>query len=97
MIIWKIDLSFSTIIIRLRTCRHGAGLDRAARVMKGEERPLERWPNLRRFMKMMNARPAVDRAHAIVNGHVFKTVMDEDARQAMYPTSLSTVSKGTVS
>lgn len=72
-------------------------LDRAARVMKGEDRPLERWPNLVRFMNMMNARPAVDRAHAIMNGHAFKTVMDQDARQAMYPTSFSPVSKGTVS
>lgn len=72
-------------------------LDRAARVMKGEDRPLERWPNLVRFMDMMNARPAVDRAHAIMNGHAFKTVMDQDARQAMYPTSFSPVSKGTTS
>nr|WP_269446823.1 glutathione S-transferase C-terminal domain-containing protein [Gluconobacter albidus] len=72
-------------------------LDRAARVMKGKDEPLERWPNLARFMDMMNARPAVDRAHAIMNGHAFKTVMDQDARQAMYPTSFSPVSKGTIS
>ncbi|MFT8953740.1 MAG: glutathione S-transferase C-terminal domain-containing protein, partial [Gluconobacter sp.] len=72
-------------------------LDRAVRVMKGEDRPLERWPNLSCFMDMMNARPAVDRAHTIMNGHAFKTIMDQDARQAMYPTSLFPMSKGTIS
>ncbi|WP_370685928.1 glutathione S-transferase C-terminal domain-containing protein [Komagataeibacter diospyri] len=72
-------------------------LDRAARVMKGEDRPLERWPNLSRFMDIMNAHPAVERAHTIMNSHAFKTVMDQDARQAMYPTSFSSVPKGTVS
>ncbi|WP_456306122.1 hypothetical protein [Gluconobacter cerinus] len=46
---------------------------------------------------MMNARPAVGHAHAIMNGHAFKTVMDEDARQAMYPTSFFPVSKGIAS
>ncbi|MBF0877180.1 glutathione S-transferase family protein [Gluconobacter cerevisiae] len=72
-------------------------LGRATRVMKDEDRPLERWPNLARFMQMMNARPAVDRAHAIMSRHTFKTVMDADARQAMYPTSFSTASKERVS
>jgi GST-like protein len=72
-------------------------LDRAARIMIGEDRPLGRWPNLSRFMDMMITRPAVKYAHAIMSGHVFKTVMDIDARQAMYPTSFSLMSKGTVS
>ncbi|MDE7549000.1 glutathione S-transferase C-terminal domain-containing protein [Acetobacter fabarum] len=71
-------------------------LDRATRVMKGDDRPLEQWPNLVRFMEMINARPAVEQAHAIMNRHAFKTVMDEDARHAMYPTSFSTVPKRTV-
>ncbi|MBF0891142.1 glutathione S-transferase family protein [Gluconobacter sp. LMG 1744] len=72
-------------------------LDRAVRVMNAEDRPLERWPNLVRFMDMINARPAVQHAQAIMSGHAFKTTMDEEARQAMYPTSFSPASKGTVS
>jgi GST-like protein len=63
-------------------------LDRATRVMKSEDAPLARWPNLGRFMDLMNARPAVIHARAIMDGHAFKTEMDEDARRALYPTSI---------
>ncbi|WP_242011238.1 glutathione S-transferase C-terminal domain-containing protein [Acetobacter fallax] len=62
-------------------------LERAARVMKGAGRPLARWSGLARFMDMMNARPAISQAHAIMDGHAFKVTMDEDARRAMYPIS----------
>lgn len=72
-------------------------LDRAARVLKEEDKPLHRWPNLTRFMNMMNARPAVEQARAIMNRHSFKTVMDEDAREAMFSTSFTSASQGTMS
>ncbi|GAN59400.1 glutathione S-transferase [Acetobacter cibinongensis] len=72
-------------------------LDRAARVLKEEDKPLHCWPNLTRFMTMMNARPAVEQARAIMNRHSFKTVMDEDAREAMFPTSFTSASQGTMS
>lgn len=72
-------------------------LDRAARVLKAEDKPLHRWPNLTRFMNMINARPAVEQARAIMNRHSFKTVMDEEAREAMFPTSFTSASQGTMS
>lgn len=72
-------------------------LDRAPRVLKEEHNPLEHWPNLAHFMDRMNARPAVGQARSIMSRHSFKTMMDDDARRAMYPTSFTTASKGIVS
>lgn len=62
-------------------------LDRAPRVMKGSDTPLAPWPNLARFMNLMNARPAVGRARDVMATHTFKTEMDEDARRALFPSN----------
>ncbi|GAN69524.1 glutathione S-transferase family protein [Acetobacter orleanensis] len=62
-------------------------LDRAPRIMKGADTPLVRWPNLTRFMALMNARPAVARARAVMTTHIFKTEMDEHALRALYPSN----------
>jgi len=63
-------------------------LDRAARVMKGDADPLQRWPNLARFMDIMNARPAVARVHTLMSTHAFKTEMDAEAQRALFPTNI---------
>lgn len=62
-------------------------LDRAPRVMKGSGTPLAPWPNLARFMNLMNARPAAARARAVMATHSFKTEMDEQALRALYPSN----------
>lgn len=64
-------------------------LDRAPRVMKGSDIPLALWPNLARFMNLMNARPAVARARAVMAIHTFKSEMDEQALRALYPSNFS--------
>jgi GSH-dependent disulfide-bond oxidoreductase len=43
------------------------------------------WPNLKRLIDEINARPAVARANALKDKHAFKTEMDEEARRAMFP------------
>ncbi|MEN3177316.1 glutathione S-transferase N-terminal domain-containing protein [Gluconobacter sp. OJA] len=62
-------------------------LDRAPRVMKGSDTPLAPWPNLVRFMNLVNARPAVARARALMATHTFKSEMDEQALRALYPSN----------
>lgn len=62
-------------------------LDRASRVMKGESDPLAAYPNLRRWFRAIDARPAVARARAVGKNHVFKTVKDEEALRALYPSN----------
>jgi GSH-dependent disulfide-bond oxidoreductase len=45
----------------------------------------EKFPNLRRLVDEISARPAAQKAVALKDRHKFKTVMDEDALQAMFP------------
>lgn len=42
-------------------------------------------PNLKRLLDEISARPAAQRAAAIKDKHAFKTEMDEEARQNMFP------------
>jgi GST-like protein len=62
-------------------------LDRASRVIKGAEDPLGAWPNLKRLVRAVDARPATARARAVGKDHVFKTADDEEARRAMFPSN----------
>ncbi|WP_413206670.1 glutathione S-transferase family protein [Rhodospirillum sp. A1_3_36] len=62
-------------------------IDRAARVMKGEEDPLASFPNLARFMDTINARPTVARARAFGADHTFKTAVDEETKRALFPSN----------
>lgn len=62
-------------------------LDRAARVMKGAEDPFAAFPNLRRYVEAINARPAVAVARAIGKDHSFKTASDEDSKRALFPSN----------
>ncbi|MDY7560618.1 glutathione binding-like protein [Pseudomonas sp. 10B1] len=60
-------------------------LGMASRVLKGEADPLAAFPNLKRWFQAIDARPAVVRARAVGNQHVFKKEMDEEARRALFP------------
>jgi len=44
-----------------------------------------RYPNVKRLLDTINARPAVARVEALRQRHAFKTEMDDEARRAMFP------------
>ncbi len=44
-----------------------------------------RFPNLKRFMDAVNARPAAQAAEALAGKHAFKKDMDAEAKDAMFP------------
>lgn len=64
-------------------------LDRAARVMKGAERPFAPFPELGRYFAAIDARPAAARARAIGGGHAFKQPGDEESKRALFPSNYS--------
>jgi GST-like protein len=55
--------------------------------MKGAEDPLAQYPNLKRFFQAIDARPAVQRARAVGQDHVFKKVSDEETKRALLPSN----------
>lgn len=62
-------------------------LDRASRVRKGAEDPLAPFPNLKRLMAMIDARPAAARAREVGKDHAFKRVNDEETKRALFPSN----------
>jgi GST-like protein len=62
-------------------------IDRAFRVLPGEEEALAAFPHLKRWFQCVDARPAVARAREVGKGHAFKTVTDEETRRAMFPSN----------
>ena len=46
---------------------------------------LAKFPNVKRLVDEINARPAAVRALALKDKHVFKTEMDDDARRHLFP------------
>lgn len=53
--------------------------------MLGDDAIMEKFPNLDRLMKEIDARPAAQRARALPTRHDFQTEMDEAAMRFMYP------------
>ena len=45
----------------------------------------EKFPNLKRLVEEIGARPAAQKAVALKDRHKFKTEMDDEALQAMFP------------
>jgi GST-like protein len=43
------------------------------------------FPNVKRLLDEINARPAAARVAALKDRHAFKTEMDDDARRHMFP------------
>ena len=62
-------------------------VDRAPRVLRGEGDPLAAFPNIGRWFKGIDARPAVARARAVGKDHSFKKDVDEESRRAMFPSN----------
>jgi GST-like protein len=62
-------------------------LDRAPRVLPGDTPPLAAFPNLERWYRAIDARPAAARARAVGKGHTFKKEVDEEARRALFPSN----------
>ncbi len=62
-------------------------LMRAPVALPGEDDPLVAFPNVKRLVQTVDARPAAARAKALGKDHPFKREMDEDAKRAMFPTN----------
>lgn len=60
------------------------GWGKSAPTALGEE-PWDRLPNLKRLLDTIDARPAAQRALALKDRYNFKTEMDDQAWQAMFP------------
>ncbi len=60
------------------------GWARAVPFIFGQE-AWSRFPNVKRLLDEVNARPAVERVNAMAARHAFKTEMDEEARANMFP------------
>ena len=68
-------------------------LDRAPRVLPGDAPPLAAFPNLERWYKAIDARPAAARARAVGKDHTFKKEVDEEARRALFPSNYPKVAR----
>ena len=66
-------------------------LDRASRVMKGDEDPLARYPNIKRWYQEVDARPAAARARLVASDVQFKKVNDEETQRALFPSNFAPV------
>jgi GSH-dependent disulfide-bond oxidoreductase len=55
--------------------------------LKGEGDPLTAYPNIDRWFKSVEARPAVVRARAVGKSHAFKKEVDEETKRALFPSN----------
>jgi GSH-dependent disulfide-bond oxidoreductase len=62
-------------------------LDRASRVLKGEDDPLRPYPHLKRLFQTVDARPATVRARGVGKDHDFKKLNDEETKRALFPSN----------
>ena len=62
-------------------------LMRAPIALPGEDDALAAFPNVKRLVQTVDARPAAARAKALGKDHPFKREMDEGAKRAMFPTN----------
>ncbi len=53
--------------------------------MLGDDRIMETYPNVDRLLRKIDARPAAERAQALVRSHAFKAEFDETAMRVLYP------------
>ncbi len=51
----------------------------------GMENPWEQYPNIKRFLDAVNARPSMLKVDEIAKAHEFKSEMDDDAKRFMFP------------
>src|SRR5260370_17171042 len=62
-------------------------IDRVSFVLPGSDDPLAAYPNIRRWFRAIDARPAVAKARAIGSAHSFKKEVDEETRRALFPSN----------
>ena len=62
-------------------------VDRAAFVFGGDEKPLAPFPNIERWFKAVDARPAAARARQVGKDVDFQKASDEAAKRHMYPSN----------
>jgi GSH-dependent disulfide-bond oxidoreductase len=62
-------------------------LERAPRVLPGETTPLAAFPNIERWYRAIDARPAAVRARAVGKDHSFKKEVDDETRRALFPSN----------
>jgi GST-like protein len=62
-------------------------LDRAPRVLPGDTNPLRAFPNMERWFRAIDSRPAVAKARAVGKDHAFKKEVDEETRRALFPSN----------
>ena len=61
------------------------GWARLVPFVMGDTQAFDRYPNVKRLLDDINARPAAARVEALRQRHSFKTEMDDEARRAMFP------------
>jgi GST-like protein len=61
------------------------GWARAVPYIFGGPEAWAKFPNLKRLLDEINARPAAQRAEALKEKHAFKAEMDDEARKALFP------------
>lgn len=61
------------------------GWARMVPYVTGDNDAWTRYPNVKRLLDAINARPAAARVEALRTRHAFKTEMDDEARRAMFP------------
>ena len=66
-------------------------LGRAGRVLPGEGEGLAGFPNLKRLVEKIDARPAAARAKAVGKDHRFKTEQDEQTKRALFPSNYADI------
>jgi GSH-dependent disulfide-bond oxidoreductase len=62
-------------------------LDRAPRVLPGDTDPMRAFPNLERWFRAIDSRPAAAKTRAVGKDHAFKKEVDEETRRALFPSN----------
>jgi GSH-dependent disulfide-bond oxidoreductase len=68
-------------------------LERAPRVLPGDAPALAAFPEIDRWYRGIDARPAVARARAVGKEHVFKKEVDDETRRALFPSNYPKIAR----